>query len=124
MGNISYVFLLLALVAEVAGTIGGFGSSVFFVPMANLYFDFQSVLGIAAVFHLSSDIFLFKQSLNLRLIVSIGVPSIVFVLLGGYLAKYINPALLEIFLAVFFGFSVFFLLRNPILFAPLLQIHS
>ena len=28
-------FLLLALLAEVAGTVGGIGSSVFFVPIAN-----------------------------------------------------------------------------------------
>ncbi|MFT4968316.1 MAG: hypothetical protein ACI9O4_000043 [Chitinophagales bacterium] len=32
MGEINFVFLLLALLAEIIGTIGGFGSSVFFVP--------------------------------------------------------------------------------------------
>ena len=30
----SATFLLLALLAEIAGTVGGFGSSVFFVPVA------------------------------------------------------------------------------------------
>ena len=56
MWGVNLVFILLALVAEVLGTIGGFGSSVFFVPLGNFYFDFQSVLGIAAVFHLSSNL--------------------------------------------------------------------
>ena len=64
MKDISVVFLLLALIAEIIGTIGGFGSSVFFVPIGNFYFDFYSVLGLTAVFHLSSNlskIFLFKK---------------------------------------------------------------
>ena len=33
----------LALVAEVIGTIGGFGSSVFFVPLGNFYFDARCI---------------------------------------------------------------------------------
>ena len=36
------LFLALALLAEIAGTLGGFGSSVFFVPIANMFFDFES----------------------------------------------------------------------------------
>ena len=54
--DISIVFLILALLAEIIGTVGGFGSSVFFVPLAAFYFDFQTVLGLTAVFHLSSNI--------------------------------------------------------------------
>ena len=64
MKDLSYLFLFLALIAEVLGTIGGFGSSVFFVPVANFYFDFESVLGLTAIYHLSSNlskIVLFKK---------------------------------------------------------------
>ena len=50
------IFIILSLIAEVLGTIGGFGSSVFFVPIANFFFDFQSVLGITALYHLSSNV--------------------------------------------------------------------
>ena len=56
MKNISYIFLVLAFIAEVLGTIGGFGSSVFFVPIANFYFSYESVLGLTAVYHLSSNL--------------------------------------------------------------------
>ena len=56
MNNINYIFLALALLAEIIGTIGGFGSSVFFVPIGNFYFDFHSVLGLTAIFHLSSNV--------------------------------------------------------------------
>ena len=34
------LFLGLACIAEVLGTSGGFGSSVFFVPIAAFFFDF------------------------------------------------------------------------------------
>ena len=102
--KLSESFLLLALVAEIIGTIGGFGSSVFFVPLGNFYFDFYSVLGLTAVFHLSSNlskIFLFKKGLNKFLLLYIGAPSVVFVILGGYLSKIVKSDYLEVFLGVF-----------------------
>lgn len=102
--GIQYLFLLLALIAEIIGTIGGFGSSVFFVPLGNFYFDFYSVLGITALFHLSSNIskiFLFKKGLNKKLILYIGIPSVLFVSVGGLLSKHISTLALEIALGVF-----------------------
>lgn len=99
-----YIFLLLALVAEIIGTIGGFGSSVFFVPLGNFYFDFYSVLGLTAIFHLSSNlskIFLFKKGLDKDSFKEIVFPSVVFVILGGVISKFRNTYYLEIFLGVF-----------------------
>ena len=122
MKDINFIFLLLALVAEIIGTIGGFGSSVFFVPLGNFYFDFYSVLGLTAIFHLSSNvskIFLFKKGLDKKLLINIGVPSVIFVILGGVLSKYLNSTYLEIFLGVFLvAFSAFFLIRNKFSFSP------
>ena len=116
--KIEYLFLLLALIAEIIGTIGGFGSSVFFVPLGNFYFDFHSVLGMTAIFHLSSNlskIFLFKKGLNKFLVIYLGIPSVVFVIIGGYLSKYVNSLLLEIILGIFLiGMSLLFLLRKEL----------
>lgn len=116
------MFLLLALVAEIIGTIGGFGSSVFFVPLGNFYFDFHSVLGLTAIFHLSSNlskIFLFKKGLDKRLLIYIGIPSILFVVLGGFASKFLNTYFLEIFLGLFLvGLSLVFLIKSKIVFAP------
>ncbi|MEO9501500.1 MAG: sulfite exporter TauE/SafE family protein [Nonlabens ulvanivorans] len=98
------VFLILALLAEVLGTIGGFGSSVFFVPVANFYFDFQSVLGITALFHLSSNvtkIAFFRKGLDKRLLLYLGIPAIIFVSIGAFLSKYVNPGMLGLILGVF-----------------------
>lgn len=98
------VFLLLALLAEILGTVGGFGSSVFFVPVANFYFDFQSVLGITAVFHLSSNltkIAFFRKGLDKTLILYLGIPAVLFVSIGAFLSKYVNPLILGFVLGIF-----------------------
>tara|TARA_R110002051_G_scaffold44162_7_gene89686 strand:- start:1639 stop:2367 length:729 start_codon:yes stop_codon:yes gene_type:complete len=117
--KVNFVFLLLALIAEIIGTVGGFGSSVFFVPIGNFYFDFYSVLGLTAIFHLSSNlskIFLFKKGLNKKLLINIGIPSVVFVIIGGILSKVVNSAILEIFLGTFLVLlSGFFLIKEKMI---------
>lgn len=122
MNEINYIFLLLALIAEIIGTIGGFGSSVFFVPLGNFYFDFYSVLGLTALFHLSSNlskIFLFKKGLDKKLLLSIGIPSVVFVTIGGLLSKFLNSDILEIVLGIFLiGFSSLFLIKRKVTISP------
>lgn len=112
------LFLVLSLIAEVLGTIGGFGSSVFFVPLANLFLDFKSVLGITAIFHLSSNIskmMLFKKGLNKFLLIYIGVPAVVFVIIGGFLSRVLDERVLQISFAVFIIItSLFFLIFNHV----------
>mgnify|MGYP001443786533 CR=1 FL=1 len=114
--NISVFFLFLALISEIVGTIGGFGSSVFFVPIANFYFDFHSVLGLVALFHLSSNlskIALFKKGLDKSLLIYIGVPSLIFVVLGGVLSNYLNQYYVSLFLGFFLaGLSLLFLIKK------------
>jgi len=41
-----YLFFLLALLAEIIGTISGFGSFILFVPLASIFIDFKLVLGV------------------------------------------------------------------------------
>jgi uncharacterized membrane protein YfcA len=98
------LFILLALLAEILGTIGGFGSSLFFIPIASYFLDFHSVLGITALFHVSSNlvkIAFFRKGFNARLVLSIGIPAVAFVIAGALLSKYIETRLLEIGLAIF-----------------------
>ena len=122
MKDINIIFILLALIAEIIGIIGGFGSSVFFVPLGNFYFDFHSVLGLTAIFHLSSNlskIFLFRKGLDKRLIRTIGIPSVIFVIVGGFLSQILNSTFLEIFLGIFLvGFSLLFLIKSKIAISP------
>ena len=114
--SISFSFLLLALIAEIIGTIGGFGSSVFFVPIANFYFSFETVLGLTAMFHVASNlskIAQFRKGLNKRLIIYLGVPAVAFVIIGGLMAKYVNKDYLEISLGIFLVvLSLLFLIKK------------
>ncbi len=103
MENLPY-FILLSLLAEILGTVGGFGSSLFFVPIASYFLDFHSVLGITALFHVSSNItkiFFFRKGYDKKLIISVGIPAVLFVIIGAFLSKYIQTNILEISLAVF-----------------------
>lgn len=112
----SIAFLVLTLLAEIIGTIGGFGSSVFFVPFANFFFDFHTVLGLTALFHLSSNISkiaLFRKGLDKKLILNIGIPSVVFVILGGLLSNVFDGFWLSVFLGVFLiVLGLFFLIKS------------
>ena len=98
------MFILLALLAEILGTVGGFGSSLFFVPIASYFLDFHSVLGITALFHVSSNlakIAFFRKGFDKKLIVSIGIPAVSFVIVGAFLSKFIETKILEFSLAIF-----------------------
>jgi len=120
--KIKEIFLLLALLAEIIGTVGGFGSSVFFVPIANFYFDFHFVLGMTALFHVfsnSSKILLFRKGLDKKLLLHIGLPSVIFVIVGGLLSKIVDGMLLELILGVFLVvFSLIFLIKKNIIVLP------
>jgi len=116
------LFTLLALVAEIIGTISGFGSSVFFVPVAAYFFDFQSVLGITAIFHVFSNlskIYFFKRGVNWKIVLYLGIPAIIFVSFGAYLSKFFDSTLLELILAIFLiGFSILFLIAQNVIIQP------
>ncbi|MFL0299284.1 sulfite exporter TauE/SafE family protein [Aquirufa novilacunae] len=87
-----YLFFLLALLAEIIGTISGFGSSILFVPLATIFIDFKLVLGITAVFHVFSNlskIVLFKKGINKEIAIKLGIPAVLFVVLGAYLTQVI-----------------------------------
>lgn len=104
--------------AEIIGTIGGFGSSVFFVPIANFYFDFYSVLGLTALFHLSSNLsklMLFKKGIDKKLAINLGIPAVAFVVIGSLASSYLNSEILQLVLALFLiSFSLLFLIKKEL----------
>ena len=115
------LFLALGLLAEVIGTVGGFGSSVFFVPVAQVFFDFKIVLGITGVFHVFSNLAklaLFWRSIDHRLALLIGIPSVALVVLGALLTSKIQS---ELALAALGAFLMLFALAFLVL--PKLKIR-
>ncbi|MBI1306736.1 MAG: TSUP family transporter [Bacteroidetes bacterium] len=98
-----WLFALLALVAEIMGTVGGFGSSLFFVPMAGYFLDLHTVLGITALYHVMSNltkIGFFRHGFDKMLILYIGIPSVIMVIIGAWLSQFLGAKNLELILAV------------------------
>lgn len=116
------IFIILAILAEILGTVGGFGSSVYFVPLANFFLDFQSVLGITALFHLSSNISkiaIFKKGFDKKIVLTLGIPAVVFVSIGAYLSKFLDPTILTYLLGAFLiVLSLVFLLFKQLVVHP------
>lgn len=93
------IFVLLALIAEVIGTVSGFGSSILFVPLASAFFDFKTVLAITAVFHVFSNIskiVLFKKGIDKQIAIKLGVPAVLFVLVGAWITTFVEVEKLEL----------------------------
>ncbi len=117
------IFIILAFIAEILGTIGGFGSSMLFVPLASFFYPFKTVLAITALFHVFSNIsklWLFRKGFNKKLLLQIGLPSVVFVIIGSALSAYIDLNKASLFLGLFLvGYSLFFLLKESAVVKPL-----
>jgi uncharacterized membrane protein YfcA len=109
------LFLVLAFFSEVAGTVAGFGSSVFFVPLAGFFFDFHQVLALTSILHVFSNaakLVLFRSHVQWRLLILLGIPSTIFVIVGAYLSARLEFKYTELILGLFLiAFSAFFLLR-------------
>lgn len=116
------LFLVLAFLSEIAGTIAGFGSSVFFVPLAGFFFDFHQVLALTSILHVFSNtakLVLFRTAVQWRLLLLLGIPSTLFVLLGAWFSTRLEFKYTELILGLFLiAFSAFFLLRPNVKLSP------
>jgi uncharacterized protein len=115
-----YAFVLLAFVSEILGTVSGFGSSVLFVPIASLFFDFKAVLGITAVFHVFSNlskIALFRKGINKDIAIKLGIPAVVFVIIGAYITTFLPTQKIELimnFVLAFIAVYLIFRFNHPV----------
>ncbi|GGH15181.1 sulfite exporter TauE/SafE family protein [Pedobacter zeae] len=108
-----WLFYLLALVAEVIGTLSGFGSSILFIPIASLFFDFKLVLGITAIFHIFSNlskIYLFKNGINKRIALKMGIPAVIAVIVGALITDFLPQKELEIIMSIGIFLTALYLL--------------
>lgn len=98
------LFFISAFIAEVIGTIAGFGSSTIFLPLALLFFDFRTALVLVAFFHIFGNIgriSFFRHGLEKSLLIKFGLPSIIFTLLGAMIVSYISQDVLKGILGTF-----------------------
>lgn len=98
-----YLLFPFALIAEIAGTIAGFGSSSILTPLASQLFDFRTVLLLVAIYHIFGNISRFSltyQHRNAQVFWLFGIPSIIATVFGASLAGIINPDLLKLILGI------------------------
>lgn len=110
-----YLFLLLAFVSEVLGTISGFGSSILFVPLAALFFDFKSVLAITAVFHVFSNlskIILFRKGIDKKIVLKLGLPAVIAVTAGALLTTFLPVKFIELCMSIILILLASYLMMN------------
>jgi len=98
------LFFILAFLAEVIGTVVGFGSSTLLMPLALFFFDFKSALVLVAVFHLFGNIgriIFFSHWLDKRLLLVFGLPSVALAVIGALLVNYTPQEVLKLILGLF-----------------------
>lgn len=109
------ILVLLALVSEILGTISGFGSSSFLVPMASSFESFHFVLALTSLLHVFgnlSKIFLFKSEMPFRKVARLAMPSILLAGVGALLATRFQADSLKVVLGILLmlmaGLNVYF----------------
>ena len=111
-------FFFIAFFSEVVGTIAGFGSSVFFVPLAGLLLGFHEVLALTSILHVFSNgakLVLFRRHVQWRLLLLMGIPSVCLVIIGAYLSARLEFKLTELILSLFLiAFSLFLFFRPAV----------
>lgn len=98
------LFFISALIAEIIGTMAGFGSSTIFLPLALFFVDFKTAIILVAIFHLFGNlarITFFRQGFDKKLIIQFGVPGVLFSLLGAFLIGVLPQPLLKLILGIF-----------------------
>lgn len=114
----------LAFLSEVLGTISGFGSSTFFVPIALFFESMHLVLAITAILHCFSNfskITLFHGHFSWSLFLKLGIPFILLTGVGAvmtnwFLVEHLMPALgvFLIFISILFLVSKKYIHRIPL----------
>jgi uncharacterized membrane protein YfcA len=98
------IFLMASFGAAVAATIAGFGSSILLIPVAILFMDIKTAIFVVAVFHLFNNVFkvrLFRKSIDFRLFLLFGIPSILMAFSGAILISVVPLERIKIVLGIF-----------------------
>lgn len=115
------LFFMSALIAEIIGTMAGFGSSTIFLPLALLFVDFKTAIILVAIFHLFGNlgrIIFFRQGFDKRIILQFGMPSLLLSLIGAFLIGVLPQPVLKLILGIFLIVTSVCFLAKPELKLP------
>ena len=115
------LFCLVVLIAEIVGTVSGFGASIFLVPATAIFFSYHTALaltGIVFVFSSSAKLWKFRKHIEWPLVWKMGLPSVIFTLLGAVLNKKLNLQIAELTMGGFLiVFAIAFFIKSDLQFA-------
>lgn len=98
-----YLFLIIALLAEIVGTFTGFGTTTILVPLASFFMSLPDAIVLAGLFHLFGTLFrtiFFIKGINLKITVIFGVPALITSFIGASFLPIIDVKLLSKLLGV------------------------
>jgi len=107
---------IITFVANLIGTIIGFGVSTIMIPILVLFYPFSQVLLLVGILHLFSNISkitLFKHGIDWKLIIAFGMPGIIATTIGALLSVQEPQEFLARTLGIFLMTYAIFILLNP-----------
>jgi len=121
------LFFIITLLAEILGTLGGFGSSMFFVSFSQFLYDFKTVLALTGTLHIFSNIsklILFRKTIDYKVFLWLGVSSVLLAIAGAYLTSIFSFGYARILLGLFLVALSTLLYRTPHVFIPPTKTNS
>ncbi|MCH8518978.1 sulfite exporter TauE/SafE family protein [Candidatus Gracilibacteria bacterium] len=97
------ILFIGAFIAEIMGTISGFGSSSIFLPIAHQIFQYETALILVAIYHIfgnTSRFSLFWKHWDKKIFFLFGIPSIFATVLGVQLVGIISSDILKMILGI------------------------
>jgi len=110
------IIIIFWLIAEIAGTIAGFGSSSIFLPLVSWILDFHNALLLVAIYHIFgnfSRLSLFYKHINTKILLLFGIPSIILTVIWASLAAQIDQVILKTILGVVLASFASYALWKP-----------
>lgn len=123
-------FFISAFIAEIIGTVAGFGTSTIFMPISLFFLSFQSAIVLVALLHLFGNIgkiCFFRKGLlsgkfDKKVLLYFGIPSVVLTLIGAFLVNFVVQDILKLILGVFLiVFSVLLFVKPDFSLKPSLR---
>ncbi len=110
MGELGFV-LVIAFIAAMVATTAGFGSATILTPFMAMAIDMKEAIVLVAFFHCANNLSKFalmRKSINLRLVLVYGLPSVISALVGAWIFGSVDVGLINILFSIFLiAFSVF-----------------
>ncbi|MEX0887903.1 MAG: sulfite exporter TauE/SafE family protein, partial [Patescibacteria group bacterium] len=98
------LFLVFAFLAEIIGTLAGFGSSTVLVPITALFIDVKTAIAVVGLFHFFGqvvDLFLWGKYINWRITALFASLGVLFSFLGAALITGLPSQTVLLILGVF-----------------------